>query len=207
VAGDKLSSTASARLDTLNQYRLAVGRVKKMVTELESNRAGKTQVIQQIGANISRDLTHLRNRALIDNFQMIGDSAGALGVLATRGTGLAMKLRGLNEGLASIEKMFDQYEKQIRDEGKAEVEKEKQEKEARDRALQAQKRASERFEQDKIAAEQRAQEAKAEEEMTARQAHEEAQRRAAIRAQQEAARERQRVAEKEKQEKEKPTPG
>ena len=61
-----------------------VDHVKKMVSELESNRAAKPKIIDGICANIARELSHMRQRALTANLGTLPDVAGQLAIVANR---------------------------------------------------------------------------------------------------------------------------
>ena len=48
-----------------------------------------------------------RQRALTANIGTLGDVAGAMSVMAGRGGGIFMKIRGLNDGLTSLRMQLD----------------------------------------------------------------------------------------------------
>src|SRR5258707_14479426 len=80
-----------------------------MVAELESNRAATTKAINTICANIARELSHMRQRALTANLGTLPDVAGQLAIIAGRaGTGLNMKVRALADGVGSMTIQLDQ---------------------------------------------------------------------------------------------------
>ena len=86
-----------------------VDHVKKMVSELESNRAAKPKIIDGICANIARELSHMRQRALTANLGTLPDVAGQLAIVANRaGTGINMKVRALADGVNSMTIQLDQ---------------------------------------------------------------------------------------------------
>ena len=62
--------------------------------------------------SIARDLTHLRQRALTANIGTIADVAGSLAVMAARGGGLNMKIRGLTDGMNNLLIQLDHALKQ-----------------------------------------------------------------------------------------------
>jgi hypothetical protein len=87
----------------------AVDHVKKLVAELESNRAAKPSIINGICGNIARELSHMRQRALTANLGTLPDVAGSLAMVAGRqGTGIMMKVRALNDGVNSMTMQLDQ---------------------------------------------------------------------------------------------------
>ena len=80
-----------------------VEHVKKLVADLESSRAARPVVINDICGGIARELSQLRQRALTANVGTLADVAGALAVIAARqGTGLNFKVRALGEGVNSL---------------------------------------------------------------------------------------------------------
>ena len=86
-----------------------VDHVRKLVAELESNRAAKEKIINGICGNIARELSHMRQRALTANLGTLPDVAGQLAIVANRaGTGINMKLRALADGVNSMTIQLDQ---------------------------------------------------------------------------------------------------
>ena len=105
----KLSASQMRRIEELQQYVRTVDKVKKLVAELESNRAAKASIINGICANIARELSHMRQRALTANLGTLPDVAGNLAVVAGRsGTGLNMKIRALADGVNSMTMQLEQ---------------------------------------------------------------------------------------------------
>ncbi len=93
-----------------------VDHVRKLVAELESNRAAKPKIIDGICGNIARELSHMRQRALTANLGTLPDVAGTLAIVAGRaGTGINMKVRALAEGVNSMTIQLDQALKQAHD--------------------------------------------------------------------------------------------
>ena len=120
----KQSATQIRRIEELQHYVRTVDKVKKLVAELESNRAAKLSVINGICGNIARELSHMRQRALTANLGTLPDVAGSLAVVASRaGTGLNMKIRALADGMNSLTMQLDQALKAAHD---ASPEKEKE---------------------------------------------------------------------------------
>ncbi|HKA59234.1 MAG TPA: hypothetical protein VKD28_11530 [Gemmatimonadales bacterium] len=121
----KLGASQIRRIEELQQYVRTVDKVKKLVAELESNRAAKASIINNICGNIGRELSHMRQRALTANLGTLPDVAGNLAVVAGRGgTGLNMKIRALGDGLNSMVMQLEQALKAAR-EMPAEPDKEK----------------------------------------------------------------------------------
>lgn len=105
----KQSATQIRRIEELQHYVRTVDHVKKMVAELESNRAAKPKIIDGICANIARELSHMRQRALTANLGTLPDVAGSLAIVASRaGTGINMKVRALQDGINSMTMQLDQ---------------------------------------------------------------------------------------------------
>lgn len=105
----KQSASQLRRIEELQQYVRTVDHVKKLVAELESNRAAKASIINNICGNIARELSHMRQRALTANLGTLPDVAGNLAVVAGRGgTGLNMKIRALADGMNSMIMQLEQ---------------------------------------------------------------------------------------------------
>jgi len=109
VAVQKQSANQVRRIEELQGYVRTVDHVKKMVAELESNRAANPKVINNICGNIARELSHMRQRALTANLGTLPDVAGQLAIVANRaGTGINMKVRALADGVNSMTIQLDQ---------------------------------------------------------------------------------------------------
>ena len=125
MAAPKLSANQVQRIEELQGYVRTVDHVKKLVAELESNRAANPKILKSISENIARDLSHMRQRALTANLGTLPDIAGTLSIVAARqGTGINVKLRALQDGLNSISIQLDQSLKMAH-EAKPEKEQEK----------------------------------------------------------------------------------
>lgn len=113
MAVQKMSANQVRRIEELQGYVRTVDHVKKLVTELESNRAANPKVLKGICDNIARDLSHMRQRALTANLGSLPDVAGSLAIVASRqGTGTNMKVRALLDGVNSLTIQLDQSLKQ-----------------------------------------------------------------------------------------------
>jgi hypothetical protein len=108
VAQQKLSAGQARRAEEIEAFQRTVAKVRSLVAELESSRAAKTSHIQSMCSTIARELSQMRQRALTANIGTVGDTAGTLAVMAVRSGGLNMKLRGLADGLNSIDIQLDQ---------------------------------------------------------------------------------------------------
>jgi hypothetical protein len=105
----KQSASQIRRIEELQQYVRTVDHVKKLIAELESNRAAKLTLINGICGNIARELSHMRQRALTANLGALPDVAGSLAIVAGRaGTGINMKIRALQDGMNSLTMQLDQ---------------------------------------------------------------------------------------------------
>lgn len=101
---EQLTPAQQARVQEIRDLERVVANVKRLVGELESNRAGRASVIAELSARIERELAQLRRRAVAADLETLGDRAGTLSVLAGRtGGGLQLKIRGLTEGVQSLE--------------------------------------------------------------------------------------------------------
>ena len=105
----KQSATQIRRIEELQGYVRTVDHVKKLIAELDSNRAAKPKIINGICGNITRELSHMRQRALTANLGTLPDVAGTLAIVAGRaGTGINMKVRALADGVNSMTIQLDQ---------------------------------------------------------------------------------------------------
>jgi hypothetical protein len=108
VVQKKLSAGQARRVDEIAAFQRTAAKVRSLLGELESSRAAKTSIIQGLCSHIARELSQMRQRALTANIGTVGDTAGAVAVMATRSGGLNMKLRGIADGLNSIDIQLDQ---------------------------------------------------------------------------------------------------
>ncbi len=102
MADTHLTVDQRRRVAEIEEYLKITERVKRLVTELEENRAAQPNVLKGICETIARDLSQMRQRALTSNIGTIADVAGAMSVMAARGGGMNMKVRGLVDGVASL---------------------------------------------------------------------------------------------------------
>ncbi|HYT72873.1 MAG TPA: hypothetical protein VEK78_15915 [Gemmatimonadales bacterium] len=103
----KLTADQVRRKEEVLAFLKTTDHVGSLVTELDSNRAAKSQVIENICERIARELSHMRQRALTTNIGTIADVAGTMSVMAGRGGGIDMKIRGLTDGVSSLRMQLD----------------------------------------------------------------------------------------------------
>jgi len=109
VAQPKLTPNQVRHIEQIQAFIRNVDHVKKLVGELEGNRAARPVIINNICGAIARELSQMRQRALSANVGTLADTAGALAVLAARqGSGLNFKVRALAEGVNSLMIQLDQ---------------------------------------------------------------------------------------------------
>jgi len=105
----KQTANQVRRIEELQQYMRTVDHVRKLVAELESNRAASQKILNGICGTIARELSHMRQRALTANLGTLPDVAGSLAIVANRaGTGINMKVRALADGVNSMTMQLDQ---------------------------------------------------------------------------------------------------
>ncbi|HKC47735.1 MAG TPA: hypothetical protein VKB63_09065 [Gemmatimonadales bacterium] len=107
MAEPKLTPLQVQRIEQITGFLKTVDLVKKLVGELEANRAARPQILQEICARIGRELSRMRIRAVGANIGTVADVAGGLSTMANRSTGLLMKIRGLKDGVASLTFQLD----------------------------------------------------------------------------------------------------
>jgi len=105
----KQTANQIRRIEELQGYVRTLDHVRKLVSELESNRAARPKIIDGICGSIARELSHMRQRALTANLGTLPDVAGQLAIVANRaGTGINMKVRALADGVNSMTIQLDQ---------------------------------------------------------------------------------------------------
>jgi hypothetical protein len=106
---EKLTPNQVRQIDLIQSFMRTVDHVKKLVGELEGNRAARPVIINNICGTIARELSQMRQKALSANVGTLADVAGGLAVLAARqGSGLNFKIRALGEGVNSLTIQLDQ---------------------------------------------------------------------------------------------------
>jgi hypothetical protein len=98
----KLSPDQMRRVESIQEFQRTAARVKKLVAELDSNRASKEQLIDNMCETIAREMAQFRQRLLTANIGTVADVAGAMSVMAARKGVLDMKIRGLVDGVNTL---------------------------------------------------------------------------------------------------------
>jgi hypothetical protein len=107
MAHAKLTAEQVRRIEEIEQYRRATDHLKRLVAELEANRAGQTRTIQQLSERIANEASQMRQRALTANVGTIADVAGTMSVMAGRGGGINLKIRALGDAVNSLYMQLD----------------------------------------------------------------------------------------------------
>src|SRR5437667_10177825 len=107
MAEKKLTPNQQRKVDQIHEFQKTVAHVKKLVGELEGNRAARPQILQNLSAQIAREFMQMRQRALTANIGTVCDVAGALSMMAGRSGGLMMKILGLNGSISSRTRELD----------------------------------------------------------------------------------------------------
>ncbi len=107
MAHQKLTVDQLRRIEEIEEFQRAAQHLKRLVTELEANRAGQTRTIQQLTEKISNEASQMRQRALTANVGTIADVAGSMSVMASRGGGINMKIRVLGDAVSSLFMQLD----------------------------------------------------------------------------------------------------
>lgn len=107
MAHQKLTVDQIRRIEEIEEFQRAAHHLKRLVTELEANRAGQTRTIQQLTEKISNEASQMRQRALTANVGTIADVAGTMSVMASRGGGINMKIRALGDAVSNLFMQLD----------------------------------------------------------------------------------------------------
>ena len=108
MAGVKLSANQQRKVDQIQELQRVVQKTRSVLAELESSRAAKASVINNLSGMIARELSQMRQRLLTAPVGTVGDLCGSLSIMASRSSGINMKIRGLTDGLNSIDMQLDQ---------------------------------------------------------------------------------------------------
>ena len=108
MAGVKLSANQQRKIDHILVLQKIVGHTRSTLKELESSRAAKASVVNNLSGMIAREMQQLRQKLLTSPVGTVGDLAGNLSIVAARNAGLNVKIRALNDGLNSIDIQLDQ---------------------------------------------------------------------------------------------------
>lgn len=103
----KLTADQVRRIEEIEEFQRTADYLKRLVTELESNRAGHARVLQQLSDKIVKEASQMRQRALTANIGTIADVAGTMSVMAGRGGGIHMKIRALSDAVGSLHMQLD----------------------------------------------------------------------------------------------------
>lgn len=107
MAGVKLSANQQRKIDQILELQKIVGHTRATLKELESSRAAKATVINNLSGIIAREMQQMRQKMLTAPVGTVGDLAGNLSVVASRSQGMNVKIRALNDGLNSIDMQLD----------------------------------------------------------------------------------------------------
>ena len=102
MAHGKLTAEQARRVEEIEEFQRATDHLKRLVSELESNRAGQTRTIQQLSEKIANEASQMRQRALTAGIGTIADVAGTMSVMAGRGGGINMKIRALADAVNNL---------------------------------------------------------------------------------------------------------
>lgn len=108
MAGVKLTANQQRRVDQILDLQKIVSHTRATLKELESSRAAKATVINNLCTMIAREMSQMRQKMLTSPVGTVGDLAGNLSVVSSRSQGMNVKLRALNDGLNSIDMQLDQ---------------------------------------------------------------------------------------------------
>ena len=108
MAGVKLSANQQRQIEQILQLQKTVAKTRSIVTELDSSRAAKASVVNNLGGMIAREMQQMRQRMLAAPVGTVADICGSLSIMASRSGGITMKIRGLFDGLNSIDMQLDQ---------------------------------------------------------------------------------------------------
>jgi hypothetical protein len=98
----KLSPEQLHRIEEIQAYQRTTEHLQHLVKELDANRAAGSRVVEDLCQRIAHECAQLRQRALQANIGSIADVAGTMSVMAARGGGINMKIRGLADGVGSL---------------------------------------------------------------------------------------------------------
>jgi hypothetical protein len=102
VSTPKLTGAQQARLAFLQTLPPKFERIHRQIEEIAGLRADESAV-----RGLSRLLDECRNQASTLSLGPLADTFGLMSMLARRGGGLQMRLRGLREGLVSLKTNYE----------------------------------------------------------------------------------------------------
>ncbi|HWZ29099.1 MAG TPA: hypothetical protein VNX15_11080 [Gemmatimonadales bacterium] len=104
----KLSANQQRQIDAILLLQKTASKTRNIVVELDSSRAAKPSVINNLCGMIAREMQQMRQRLLTAPVGTVADICGSLSIMASRSGGINMKIRGLQDGLNSIDMQLDQ---------------------------------------------------------------------------------------------------
>ncbi len=107
MAGQKLSAKTTETVEFLDYLLVQCDHLSHAVEEYAS--AKRPAQIEWVRQQISRDLGHLRQRAMVKNLGVLADEAGRLGVAVSTGGSQAMKVRILRDGIAALRAAVERF--------------------------------------------------------------------------------------------------
>jgi hypothetical protein len=108
MAVQKLSANQQRQIDAILLLQKTASKTRNIVVELDSSRAAKPSVINNLCGMIAREMQQMRQRLLTAPVGTVADICGSLSIMASRSGGINMKIRGLQDGLNSIDMQLDQ---------------------------------------------------------------------------------------------------
>lgn len=123
MAGEKLSAKATETIEFLDFMLAQCDHLAHAAEEYAS--AKKPAQIEWVRQQISRDLGHLRQRAMVKNLGVLADEAGRLSVAASAGGSQMMKTRILRDGVSALKAAVERFRKARVDADVAEQKKKK----------------------------------------------------------------------------------
>ena len=104
----QLSPNQQRKVDEITDLQKTTSHIRTLVADLESNRAAKTTIVTNLCSTLARELSQMRQCLLTAPIGTVADIAGSLAIMASRTGGINMKLRGLADGVNSIDMQLDQ---------------------------------------------------------------------------------------------------
>ena len=102
MAGHKLSSKAEEEVVYLEHVLAQCDNLTRKVEEYAAAKKGGDAIVQQI----TRQLSQMRQQAMMKNLGPVADHAGMLGIAASRGSQM-QRTRTMRDGLVSFKQMVE----------------------------------------------------------------------------------------------------
>lgn len=131
MAGKKLSAKASEEVEFLEMVLRKCDHLGTLVEQYSAAKKGADMYVSQI----TRELGHLRQNAMIKNLGFVADNAGILGIAAGRGSQV-QRSRTLREGLGGLKQLVERTIK-------AKIELDERDRKQKERLLEQEKAARE----------------------------------------------------------------